>query len=694
MRPEILNKLFSPTTKLQGIGPKLAQLIEKIAGPKIVDLIFHIPSGIIDRRFSPPINTAPPGRIATFLVKVISHKPGATARQPYRVLCVNDSGEITLTFFHAEKDWLLKSLPIGEERAISGKVEYYNDRPQISHPDYILPPQEIDHLKTIEPVYPLTTGLSSKVLLRAIREALTTCLPHPAEWLNETLVHQHGWPSWTEALKFVHAPQSEADLSPMTKARQRLAYDELLASQIALQLSRNHRVKVPSRIINGSGHLQKKARVSLPFKLTSSQEQAIAEILADMANGVRMLRLLQGDVGSGKTAVAAITMIAAVEAGVQTALMAPTEILARQHYKTIAPIAKAAGVSVEVLTSRDKGKTKDRILTALAKGEVDIIIGTHALVQETVSFKDLGMAIIDEQHRFGVHQRLILRNKGENIHTLVMTATPIPRTLLLASYGDMEVSRLTEKPLGRKPITTRAIPLNRMEEVITALQRTLSTGSRIYWVCPLVEESELIDLAAAEDRYRSLAEVFGDKVGLIHGRMKPAKKDNIMAAFRSGGLSLLVATTVIEVGVDVPEATVMVIEHADRFGLAQLHQLRGRIGRSDKSSTCLLLYDAKAGAMARARLKIMRETEDGFRIAEEDLRLRGGGEILGTRQSGIPDFRLADLSVHNDLLAMAQKDAKFIVHGQSVDIEQRKEILRPLLYLFERDAALRFLKSG
>lgn len=692
-RPTILNKLFSPITELKGIGEKLAQLIEKIAGPRIVDLIFHIPNGIIDRRFSPPLAQAPPGRVVTLLVKIIEHRPGATQRQPYRVICEDNTGEITLVFFHAQKDWLQKSLPVGAEKAISGQIEIYNDRLQMTHPDRILPAAELESLKTVEPIYPLTAGLPPKVMLKGIQGAVHL-LPQPEEWLNKALVRERGWPVWHDALTTIHAPQSDADLLPTTKARQRLAYDELLASQLALRLMRIHQVKVSCRALKDHGRLRAKATAALPFKLTTSQEKAIADILGDMAGGTRMLRLLQGDVGSGKTAVAAFAMFAAVEAGTQAALMAPTELLARQHFQTLAPLAEAIGIKIDILTGRDKGKPKERLLAELAAGNIDIIIGTHALVQDGVSFKDLGLAVIDEQHRFGVHQRLILRNKGSGVHTLVMTATPIPRTLLLASYGDMDVSRLLEKPAGRQPINTRAIPLDRIEEVIEALHRAVSTKTRIYWVCPLVEESELIDLAAAEDRHNHLVEIFGNKVGLVHGRMKPAEKEKVMAAFRMGDLSILVATTVIEVGVDVPEATIMVIEHADRFGLAQLHQLRGRIGRSDKSSTCLLLYDAKAGEMARARLKIMRETNDGFLIAEEDLRLRGGGEILGTRQSGLPDFRLADLAVHSDLLAIAQSDAKLITETDPGLEGTQGQSLRTLLYLFDRDTAIRFLRSG
>ncbi|MHA1600054.1 MAG: ATP-dependent DNA helicase RecG, partial [Alphaproteobacteria bacterium] len=496
------------------------------------------------------------------------------------------------------------------------------------------------------------------------------------------------------ALSAVHEPRNAADLEPTTPARQRLAYDELLANQLALALVRYHQTAQRGRVISGDGRLREKLLAALPFALTGSQQQSVEEILADMARPIRMLRLLQGDVGSGKTVVALLAMLATVEAGAQAVLMAPTEILARQHYKTIAPLAEAAGFSVEILTGRDKGKARAATLARLHSGETQLAVGTHALFQDDVEFNDLALAVIDEQHRFGVHQRLTLAKKGQAVDILVMTATPIPRTLVLTSYGDMDVSRLTEKPAGRQPIDTRALPLERLGEVADGIGRALADGTKVYWVCPLVTESEVVDLAAAEDRHAELKARFGDGVGLVHGRMAGRDRDAVMAAFAEGPVNLLVATTVIEVGVDVPQATIMVIEHAERFGLAQLHQLRGRIGRGADKSTCLLLYQSPLSETASARIRILRETDDGFRIAEEDLHLRGAGELLGTRQSGFPEFRLADLAAHGDLLATARDDARLILERDAELASPRGQALRVLLYLFSRDAAVRYLRSG
>jgi ATP-dependent DNA helicase RecG len=569
----------------------------------------------------------------------------------------------------------------------------FSGQPQISHPDHVVTPAEAENLPRIEPVYPLTEGLTAKPLGKAVRGALER-VPSLPEWHDTALVARETWPAWHDAVAAAHAPASLVDLDPSAIPRRRLAFDELLANQLALGLVRAHMRGSGGRLLSGDGRLRDKAVGALPFTLTAAQTQSLAEIADELASSRRMLRLLQGDVGSGKTVVALLTMLIAVEAGAQAAMLAPTEILARQHYDTIAPLAEAAGVRLAVLTGRDKGKAREQTLAALAAGEIDILVGTHALIQKDVDFADLGVAVIDEQHRFGVHQRMNIQAKGEGVHVLVMTATPIPRTLMLTAYGDMEVSRLTEKPPGRQPVTTVALPANRLDQVVEAVSRALSTGDRVYWICPLVAESETLDLAAAEARAESLRERFGAKVGLVHGQMKAAERDRVMADFSSGAVSVLVATTVIEVGVDVREATVMVIEGAERFGLAQLHQLRGRVGRGTKASSCLLLYAPPLGETARARLAILRETEDGFRIAEEDLRLRGAGELLGTRQSGMPDFRLADLAAHGDLLAIAHDDTKRILDSDPELTGPRGDALRMLLYLFERDLAVRFLRSG
>lgn len=694
MRPEILFPLFAPLSNLPGIGPRLEKLLGNLTGPHIVDLLWHLPTGLVDRSKRVKVSEVQEGGLVTVEVLVDAHREPPNKRQPYRITCSDETGFLTLIFFHAHKDYLKKNLPEGEHRIISGRVELYQGTPQITHPDYIIDPKEADTLPLFEPTYPLTAGVTLKTMHKAVEGALDHAPPMP-EWLDAELKNREDWPDWRASLTALHHPE---DLSTSTEdhpARKRLAYDELLASQLALRLTRRKLKKQKGRPLSGDGQLQKKVTDSLPFNLTNSQVEAIREIRVDMASQDRMLRMLQGDVGSGKTLVALLSMLNAVEAGTQAALMAPTELLAHQHFETIRPLAEQAGLEVGLISRRGKGKARKEALERLKSGDLHIVIGTHALFQDDVEFEDLGLAVVDEQHRFGVHQRIALSDKGPHrADILVMTATPIPRTLTLTYYGDMDLSLLKEKPPGRQPISTVAMPLERLNDVTNRLGDAIRAGQRAYWVCPLVEESDVLDVAAAEDRYASLNEQFPGDVGLIHGRMKSAEKDDVMAAFQRGMLKVLVATTVIEVGVDVPEATIMVIEHAERFGLAQLHQLRGRVGRGDKPSSCLLLYQTPLGETAHDRIAIMRETDDGFRIAEEDLRLRGPGDVLGVRQSGLPAFRMADLNLHRDLLQIADKDADLIVETDP-DLEgPRGEALRTLLYLFEKDEAVRFIRSG
>ncbi|MCZ6773659.1 MAG: ATP-dependent DNA helicase RecG, partial [Proteobacteria bacterium] len=608
MRPQALFPLFAEVTALPGLGPRLGKLMAKVAGPRVADLLWHLPTGFIDRRFTPKVAEAPAGCIATLIIQIQAHLPPTAPRRPYRVRCIDETGTLHLVFFHAREDYLRKMLPEGEQRAVSGRVEHFGGEIQMAHPDHIVPVSELASLQTIEPVYPLTDGLTPKSAAKAIRAALERA-PDLDEWLDPAFRERQSWQGWRATLRRAHAPCDLSALEPGDPDRRRLAYDELLANQLALSLMRAHQMRQTGRSLRGDGARRESVASALPYRLTGSQRQAIEEIAADMAKPGRMLRLLQGDVGSGKTVVALFTMLIAIEAGAQAALMAPTEVLARQHHAVISPLAAAAGVRVGLLTGRDRGKARDAVIEQFSSGETAIAIGTHALFQEGVAFNDLGLAVIDEQHRFGVHQRINLGAKGQGVDMLVMTATPIPRTLMLTAYGDMETSRLTEKPAGRRPIDTRTIPISRLDDVIAAVSRAIEGGARVYWVCPMVEESEAIDLAAAVERHAELAARFGSGVGLIHGRMKGPEKDAAMAAFADGTVALLVATTVIEVGVDIPEATVMVVEHAERYGLAQLHQLRGRIGRSTAPSTCLLLYTRPLGETARARLDILRQTD-------------------------------------------------------------------------------------
>ena len=704
MRPSELQPLFASAQSLTGIGPRIALLLKKalvlppgIVEARVLDVLWHLPTGIIDRRAEPHVADAVAGAIVTLKVRVLKHKapPRGNAKAPYKVTVEDDTGRLDLVFFHAERKFIERQLPEGETRYVSGRVERYGDVLQMAHPDYIVAEDARGDLPLLEPVYPLTAGLSGKVLVKAARQALERIPPLP-EWQRPDWLAERGWPTFSEAIQRLHSPIDASDVSAASKPWQRLAYDELLSGQLALGLVRRRVKAQRGRAVAGDGRIRAKILAALPFALTGSQQSALHEIEADIAAPFRMLRLLQGDVGSGKTVVALMSMAIAVEAGAQACLMAPTEVLARQHLETIQPLADAAGLTIAVLTGREKGRARRETLERLADGAIDIVIGTHALFQEDVTFRDLAFAVIDEQHRFGVHQRLALQAKGGDggANVLVMTATPIPRTLLMTHYGDLDASRLTEKPAGRKPIVTRAVPLDAIERVIERIKVQLAEGAQVYWVCPLIESSEKSDLAAAEERHAHLVQHLGDCVGLLHGAMAADAKDETMAAFSANRLKVLVATTVIEVGVNVPNANIMVIEHAERFGLAQLHQLRGRVGRGARESFCLLLYKAPLGQVAEQRLDMMCATEDGFLIAEKDLELRGGGEVLGARQSGLPEFRVANVPGFETLLAVARDDAQLILETDPQLESERGRALRTLLYLFECDEAARLFRAA
>lgn len=692
MRPSVLFPLFSPLGALKGVGPKLQPLYKKLVGEHVAGLLWHLPNGLIDRSYAPSLRQAERDRVATLTVSILEHQAPRTPRLPYRILCSDGDEQIALTFFNVKGDYLTHQYPVGQKMVISGTIERYKTGWVMNHPDYAVTPDKQGDIPRFEPVYPLTQGISGKGLRKTIAQALER-MPELPEWNDAALMQREHWPEWRAALRILHNPTPDGD---GRNARRRLAYDELLADQLALAVIRQHVRAGAGRSLSGDNKLQDELIASLPFSLTGAQRQAMAEIAGDMKAPKRMLRLLQGDVGSGKTLVALLAMLQAVEAGTQAALMAPTEILAKQHHARLSEFLKPLGMDIGLLVGKSRGgANRAETLQKLADGRLTMVVGTHALFQADVEFRDLGLAVIDEQHRFGVNQRLQLSDKGRGVDILVMTATPIPRTLTLTAYGDMDVSRLHEKPAGRQPIDTRLIELTRMSEVIEGIKRQISKGTQVYWVCPLVEESEESDLAAATERARFLGDILGtDKVGLVHGQMKVDEKDRAMAAFAGGDMAVLVATTVIEVGVDVPNATLMVIEHAERFGLAQLHQLRGRVGRGSGKSTCVLMYQGPLGETAKARLSLLRETEDGFRIAEEDLRLRGPGEMLGTRQSGLPEFRMADLVRDKDLLEIAHDDSTLILQRDPKLEKERGQALRNLLYLFERDAAVPLLRAG
>lgn len=694
-----IEALFASVDRLPRVGPRLKDALNRLLAPRgerqarCLDLLMHLPHGVIDHRVTNEADGLREGERATLEVTVLAHRAQFKKRAPYRVQCALGADALQLVFFRGQPRYLAEQLPIDQRRIVSGTLTRYGKTWQIVHPDLMTSPEAIGETDWLQPVYPLTQGLHQKTLTRIMRSALDS-LPDLAEWQDPAWLEQQAWPSFSDALKQLHQPGEPDDIEGASPARQRLAYDELLATQLSLSLSRGDESAEAGHAIRAPHHLRRQLIERLPFKLTAAQERAVIEIDGDLGKPERMLRLLQGDVGSGKTVVAALAMLHVIEAGSQAALMAPTEVLARQHAASIADLLTPIGVTVALLTGRERGPSRRDLLDGLKSGEIQAVIGTHALFQDDVAFANLGLAVIDEQHRFGVDQRLELARKGPQSDILVMTATPIPRTLVLSFYGDIALSELREKPAGRKPIQTRALPASKLDQVVAAIGRALDQGEQVYWVCPLVNPSEEIDMVAAEDRFQSLQQVFGDKVGLVHGQMKPGEKDAAMAAFIKGETRLLVATTVIEVGVDVPNATVMVIEHAERFGLAQLHQLRGRVGRGDKPSSCLLLYAEPLGNLARSRLDVMRRTEDGFLIAEEDLRLRGPGEVLGTRQSGLPSFQLADLSVHADLLAAARDDAKLVLSRDPELKSPRGKALRLLLRWFEGDTTATYLRSG
>ena len=693
-RPEIIFPLFSALTALDGVGPKIAKNFENLGITCPRDLLFTLPYSGIKRDLVATVQGADFPNVLTVQVTVVSHKAGRTKSAAYRVNVEDQETTFQLVFFHARADYLKKMLPVGSTRIVSGKVELFDGVAQMVHPEYMIAPEELNTIPKFEPIYPLTAGVTQKTMVRATRSAVTL-LPELSEWIDPAQKQRAGWPDWSAALIGAHEPTALADLSTSNPARERLAYDEFFAHQLTLSLARAQQRRAKGRVTQGTEKLRNKVLAALPYHPTGAQTRALTDIAGDMSDPHRMNRLLQGDVGSGKTLVAFLALLIAVEDGGQGVLMAPTEILVRQHLEALTPLAEDAQVVVELLTGRDKGRERREKLAALARGDIHILIGTHAVFQNDVAFSDLRLAIIDEQHRFGVRQRMELGQKGAAVDVLVMTATPIPRSLALAQYGDMDVSILDEKPPGRKPISTAVVSLDRIDEVIAKLRQAISEGKQAYWVCPLVEESEVLDYTSAEDRFKRLRAVLGEGVvELVHGQMPNDQKDAAMARFQQGEAQVLVATTVIEVGVNVPTATIMVIERAESFGLAQLHQLRGRVGRGSDKSTCLLLYKAPLSETGRRRLEVLRETEDGFRISEVDLQMRGAGDLIGTAQSGIPRFRIADMESMSALMATAQSDARKLINDDPNLTSARGGAARVLLWLMDQDQAIRLISVG
>ncbi|WP_170398735.1 ATP-dependent DNA helicase RecG [Ruegeria arenilitoris] len=693
-RPEQLFPLFAGLETLDGVGPKTAQVLTQAGTDSPRDVLFSLPYAVIDRRRRDTIQGADLPTTLTVEVTVGAHRPPRNKGGAYRIHVEDSQADFQLVFFHARGVYLKRVLPQGSRRVISGKLELFDGMAQMVHPDHMVPVEEAQDIPDFEPVYHLTQGITQKTAYKAARSALARA-PDLKEWIDPALVSKQGWSDWSAAIAAAHNPQGADDVAAFAPARERLAYDELFAHQLTLALARQRERKARGIVSVGTGALQAKVLASLPYKPTGAQIRAIDDIAADMASDARMNRLLQGDVGAGKTLVAFMALLVAVEAGGQGVMMAPTEILARQHLEGLRPLAEEAGVVLNILTGRDKGAERRAKLAALKNGDIHILVGTHAVFQSDVEFRALRLAIVDEQHRFGVRQRMELSEKGQGADVLVMTATPIPRSLALAQYGDMDVSVLDEKPPGRKPIKTAIVSTERMEEVVSHLRRAIDEGRQCYWVCPLVDESEVSDLTAAEERFKRLRAILGEgTVGLVHGQMPSADKDAAMKAFQEGQSKVLVATTVIEVGVNVPNASIMVIERAEIFGLAQLHQLRGRVGRGEADSTCLLMYQPPLSEGGRKRLEVLRETEDGFRISETDLQIRGAGDLIGTAQSGLPKFRIADLERQAGLMAVAQTDARALLSADPQLNSDRGQAARVLLWLMKQDQAIRLISVG
>ncbi len=700
-RPSILDPLFRSLHSIKGVGPQLGSLLTRFFGAPegqeaiALDLLMHMPAGVIDRRRMEGIARAVHNNVATLKLHIDRHQPPPKDKPqvPHRVFAHDETGEIQLVYFRAQGGWVEKLLPVGEERYVSGTIGFFQGEKQITHPDYVVEVNRFDSLPLVEPVYPLTQGLSSRALIKLNRQVLES-VPDLPEWMPQERLTAFEWPDFRTAMSSSHAPDRPEDAELVSPARMRLAYDEYLAGQLALLIVRSQLVAPRGIARKFTGEISAKVEAALPYSLTEGQLAAIADIGRDLAMPERMSRLLQGDVGAGKTVVALMAMAAMAESGAQSALMTPTELLATQHFRTLQPICASVGLGIVLLTGKMSAADRRAALAGIADGSTNVVVGTHALFQSGVEFHNLGLTVVDEQHRFGVHQRLALSEKGAHADLLVMTATPIPRTLVLTHFGDMAVSILSEKPQGRQPIDTAVLSIGEYPRVIQRMQARIAEGAQAFWVCPLVEESENLDVVAAEDRYSDLRKVFGDQVVLVHGRMSAAAKLEAMDRFQRDDAKILVATTVIEVGVDVPNASIMIIEHAERFGLAQLHQLRGRVGRGSQRSACLLLYKEPLSLTATARLETIKSTEDGFVIAEKDLELRGQGDLLGTRQSGMPGYHLAVPDVHRHLLEPAHADAKAALERNPGLAGVEGEALRTLLYLFRKDLAIPLLRAG
>ena len=696
IRPQFLFPLFGSLENLKGIGSKTVLNLKKIGIYKPLDFLYSFPTNLKTRVFANTVSDLNVNKVVIIKIKIIKHN-FKYFKGPLNIEVTDGLKKINLIFFNAKNDWIKKNFPIEQERIISGKLEKYKNQFQIIHPDYIEKIFDIDKIPVIEPIYSLTKGISQKVFLNSVNQILQLISEEISncEWINKKRLKEMNWTDFKNSLKKIHNPKTNEDISLNSNYRLRLAYDELLSHQLSLVIARSFSKKNTKKRKKIGYKFSTLMKKRLPFSLTNSQEKCIAEIQSDLSNDERMYRLIQGDVGSGKTLVAFFSMLFVAENSGQAVLMVPTDILAKQHYNNFQEYTKNIEVNSVLLTGKMKTNEKKQVLEAIKLGQADIIIGTHSLFQKGVIFENLELVIIDEQHKFGVQQRHDLIQKGENLDILVMTATPIPRTLELANYGDMDISRILDKPMNRQKIDTSIISEKKIEILISRISEICKKGTQSYWVCPLIEEGDKSELVAIEQRFSSLNKMLpGIKIDILHGKMSEEQKNKIMTSFKNGNIQILLATTVIEVGIDVPNATIIVIEGAERFGLAQLHQLRGRVGRGKKQSNCILIYSKNIGRLGKERLEVLRKFDNGFDIAEEDLKMRGGGNPIGQQQSGIPKFRIANLDFDKELLSYANQDANEIIKNNKYLKGEHGKNLRVLLHLMNKDNSLKLLESG
>ena len=696
IRPQFLFPLFGSLENLKGIGSKTVLNLKKIGIYKPLDFLYSFPTNLKTRVFANTVSDLNVNKVVIIKIKIIKHN-FKYFKGPLNIEVTDGLKKINLIFFNAKNDWIKKNFPIEQERIISGKLEKYKNQFQIIHPDYIEKIFDIDKIPVIEPIYSLTKGISQKVFLNSVNQILQLISEEISncEWINKKRLKEMNWTDFKNSLKKIHNPKTNEDISLNSNYRLRLAYDELLSHQLSLVIARSFSKKNTKKRKKIGYKFSTLMKKRLPFSLTNSQEKCIAEIQSDLSRDERMYRLIQGDVGSGKTLVAFFSMLFVAENSGQAVLMVPTDILAKQHYNNFQEYTKDIEVNSVLLTGKMKTNEKKQVLEAIKLGQADIIIGTHSLFQKGVIFENLELVIIDEQHKFGVQQRHDLIQKGENLDILVMTATPIPRTLELANYGDMDISRILDKPMNRQKIDTSIISEKKIEILISRILEICKKGTQSYWVCPLIEEGDKSELVAIEQRFSSLNKMLpGIKIDILHGKMSEEQKNKIMTSFKNGNIQILLATTVIEVGIDVPNATIIVIEGAERFGLAQLHQLRGRVGRGKKQSNCILIYSKNIGRLGKERLEVLRKFDNGFDIAEEDLKMRGGGNPIGQQQSGIPKFRIANLDFDKELLSYANQDANEIIKNNKYLKGEHGKNLRVLLHLMNKDNSLKLLESG